>query len=142
MTVQGMNIREIMQQATLELVKSTQLKQRLVSCFTKYLQHINEAELPPALRAELVSLRAGLVTGDPMPGETPVLATVRKFSYEETERYAHRVVVLFGDIANGLGEQLTWAPTSAAAPPAPERRRPARADRHENVVPLFAALEG
>jgi len=141
MTVQGMNIREIMQQATLELVKSTQLKQRLVSCFTKYLQHINDAELPPALRSELNSLRSALVTAEPLPGETPVLATVRKLSFEETERFAHRVVVLFGDIANGLGEQLTWAPQSAA-PVMHERRRVPRPDHGENVVPLFAALEG
>ena len=85
--------------ATLELAKSAPIKQRLESAFSKHLRHIEPGQLPPALRCEFHELMRGLEAVPPMPGESPVHATVRKMSAEDADLVATRIVVLFGEVA-------------------------------------------
>jgi len=120
--------------ATLELAKSTPIKQRLVCAFSKHLRHIEPAQLPAALRCEFHDLLRGLEAVSPMPGETPVQATVRKMSSEDADLCAARIVVLFGEVAR-----------ASATPPfdavAHEPRHERYADEANNVVPLLYAAE-
>jgi hypothetical protein len=120
--------------ATLELAKATPIKQRLVCAFSKHLRYVDAVHLPAPLRCELHDLLRGLEAVQPLPGETPVQATVRKMSLEDADLYAARIVVLFGEVARA----------GAAAALDAETHEP----RHErfsgdanNVVPLLYAAE-
>lgn len=121
--------------ATLELAKATPIKQRLTCAYSKHLKHIDASDLPPALRCEFHDLLRGLEAVAPLPGETPVQATVRKMSAEDADVVAARIVVLFGEVAR----------ISASRPPheveadAPRRER--YSDDAANVVPLLYAAE-
>ncbi len=120
--------------ATLELAKATPIKQRLTCAFSKHLKYIDASDLPPALRCEFHDLLRGLEAVAPLPGETPVQATVRKMSAEDADVVAARIVVLFGEVAR----------ISAARPYEDEADAPRReryADDSANVVPLLYAAE-
>ncbi len=119
--------------ATLELAKATPIKQRLASAFSKHLKFIDAAQLPPALRCEFHDILRGLESVTPLPGETPVLATVRKMSAEDADLFATRIVVLFGEVARASAQR--------PAEPAIDERRERYADDSSNVVPLLYAAE-
>lgn len=119
--------------ATLELAKSAPIKQRLTLAFSKHLKHIDALQLPPSLRCEFLDILRGLEAIPPLPGETPVQATVRKMSAEDADLYAARIVVLFGEVAR--------ASTVPARDVEPEPRVERYADDATNVVPLLYAAE-
>jgi hypothetical protein len=121
--------------ATLELAKATPIKQRLTNAFSKHLKHIDASQLPPALRCELHDLLRGLEAVAPLPGETPVLATVRKMSTDDADLFATRIVVLFGEVARAA------MPVRSHEPAAAEPRLERFADDGHNVVPLLYAAE-
>lgn len=123
--------------ATLELAKSTALKQRLTDAFSRHLLDLPPAELPGALRADFESLHQRMTQVSPMRGETAVAATVRKMSLDEADRCAARIVALLdalhrtvlaeaspaasrvaGDHGNsfGSGRAKTQAETTARIP--------------------------
>jgi hypothetical protein len=111
--------------ATLELVSSAPIKQRLSAAFSNHLKHIDTDELPEEVRASFLDLSQMLESVKPLPGETAVQATVRKMSPDQIDRCAIRIVELLGE--------LNRAQANLA--------RAAR-DKRENadtVVPLFAA---
>jgi len=120
--------------ATLELAKATPIKQRLACAFSKHLKHIDAAQLPLALRCEFHDLLRGLEAVPPLPGETPVQATVRKMSAEDADLFAARIVVLFGEVARSSALR----PVEADAD---EPRRERYSDDALNVVPLLYAAE-
>ncbi|MFO0335534.1 MAG: hypothetical protein ACK53C_11015 [Pseudomonadota bacterium] len=113
--------------ATLELVKSAPLKQRLASAFQNHLKGLEIQDLPPELRAEFAALAADLETVLPLPGETAVQATVRKMSAEQADRCAMRIVELAHDYVH--------APASVTRFPVRDRRE----EGNESVPRLFAA---
>ncbi len=120
--------------ATLELAKSSPIKQRLTNAFSKHLRTIDPSQLPPPLRSEFHDIVRGLEAVAPLPGESPVQATVRKMSAEDAELFAARIVVLFGEVAR-----------ASASPPveveAHDSRHERYADEADNVVPLLYAAE-
>ena len=120
--------------ATLELAKATPIKQRLACAFSRHLQHVDAAELPAALRCEFHDLLRGLEAVRPMPGETPVQATVRKMSAEDADLYAARIVVLFGEVARASAIRAHEVESV-------ESRRERYADDAANVIPLLYAAE-
>jgi hypothetical protein len=120
--------------ATLELAKATPIKQRLAHAFSKHLKYIDAAQLPPSLRGEFHDLVRGLEAVAPLPGETPVQATVRKMSAEDADLFATRIVVLFGEVARACVPRAVE--TEADAP-----RLERFADDDRNVVPLLYAAE-
>ena len=75
----------------------------------------------------------GLEAIPPLPGETPVQATVRKMSADDADLYAARIVVLFGEVAR--------ASATAAHDAEPEPRVERYASDADNVVPLLYAAE-
>jgi hypothetical protein len=120
--------------ATLELAKATPIKQRLAHAFSKHLKHIDAAQLPASLRGEFHDILRGLESVQPMPGETPVQATVRKMSADDADLFATRIVVLFGEVARVAATRVLEAD---AADPRLDRY----GDDTRNVVPLLYAAE-
>jgi len=135
-----MNIHDAMQSAVRELVLNNHIKHRLITCYLKHLQYINEAELPTVLRSELARIRVVLVAAEPLPGETNVQATVRKMSIDEAERLAMDVVTLASDIAKGSAQQLSWSGDNQTQVIPNESR--ARKIAGRKVSPMFALQGG
>jgi hypothetical protein len=121
--------------ATLELAKGSAIKQRLTACFSKHLKDLDVADLPSSLRPEFLAILRGFEAVTPLPGETPIHATVRKMSGEDAERLAARVVELFGEVARSA------APTLALAKEPNDRRSERFGDESDNVIPLLYASE-
>ena len=119
--------------ATLELAKATPIKQRLALAFSKHLKYIDAAQVPPALRAEFNDILHGLEAVPPLPGETPVQATVRKMSADDADLLAARIVVLFGEVARASSERTFDAHS--------DEPRSDRFGDERSVVPLLYAAE-
>jgi hypothetical protein len=123
--------------ATLELAKSTALKQRLIDAFSRHLQDMPASEMPGELRGDFESLCKRMTQVPPLRGETVVTATVRKMSLHEADTCAARIVALLdalhrvkskdagspgnrpaGDPGNGQGSRhsKTTADTTARIP--------------------------
>ncbi len=124
--------------ATLELARSSPIKQRLTNAFSKHLCTIDPAQLPPPLRGEFHEIVRGLEAVAPLPGESPVQATVRKLSADDADLFATRIVVLFGEVARASTLRPVEVEAVVAEPPAPFERY---ADDANNVVPLLYAAE-
>src|SRR5262245_44560932 len=85
---------ESLHKATLELTKSSALKQRLTDAFTRHLLDLPPAEMPRELRADFEALCGRMTRIRPVNGETAVMATVRKMSMEEADACASGIVAL------------------------------------------------
>ncbi len=80
--------------ATLELAKSTALKQRLTDAFSRHLLDMPASDMPSELRADFETLCKRMTQVSPLRGETAVAATVRKMSLEDADACATRIVAL------------------------------------------------
>ena len=81
--------------ATLELVRSTPIKQRLVSAYRRHLAVISEEQLPFELRECFGRVTRSLCGVQPLRGEDAVSASVRKMSNQEADDCAMRIVEIF-----------------------------------------------
>ena len=82
--------------ATLELVRSTPIKQRLVSAYRRYLASLPEDELPIEARESYGQVMRSLCGVQPLRGEDAVAASVRKMSNQEADECAAQIVEIFG----------------------------------------------
>ncbi|MBP6514260.1 MAG: hypothetical protein KA224_03725 [Steroidobacteraceae bacterium] len=89
---------ELLNAATVTLVGSGNIKQRLVSAYREQLVHLDAAPLPRDIRDSFEALTVGLTRVRPLAGEDAVTATVRKMSIEEADRWAATVVALLGAV--------------------------------------------
>jgi hypothetical protein len=85
--------------ATLELVRSTPIKQRLVSAYRRHLVSLPENELPGEVRASFVQVMRALKGVQPLRGEDAVTASVRKMSNQEADECAASIVEIFGVVS-------------------------------------------
>ncbi|HEY7753765.1 MAG TPA: hypothetical protein VH856_08105 [Steroidobacteraceae bacterium] len=85
---------ESLHKATLELAKSSGLKQRLTDAWSRYLEDLAVSEMPTELRPDFEALRLAMTRVRPFQGETAVAATVRKMSMGEADDCAQRIVAL------------------------------------------------
>jgi hypothetical protein len=83
---------ESLHKATLELAKSTALKQRLTDAFRRHLLDLPASELPGEMRQEFEALRRSMTCVAPAHGQCAVAATVRKMSIGEADACAARIV--------------------------------------------------
>ena len=74
------------------------IKQRLIAAFDQHLSDIDDAELPIAIRQSFADLRSMMSQVDPLNGEGPTCASVRKMSVDEADACAHKMIDLYGDI--------------------------------------------
>ena len=84
--------------ATLELVRSTPIKQRLVSAYRRYLASLPEEQLPVDVREMFGQVMRCLRGVQPLKGEDAVAASVRKMSNQEADECAALIVEIFGMI--------------------------------------------
>ena len=98
---------ESLHKATLELARSSALKQRLTDAYTRHLLDLSPSVMPVELRQDFEALRQAMTRVRPQHGECPVAVTVRKMSIGEADACAARIVALLDSLHR----------TSATAPP-------------------------
>jgi hypothetical protein len=82
--------------ATLELVRSTPIKQRLLAAYRRYLASFPEEQVPGEARESFGQVMRCLQGVRPLPGEDAVAASVRKMSNQEADECAALIVEIFG----------------------------------------------
>jgi hypothetical protein len=82
--------------ATLELVRSTPIKQRLVCAYRRHLSALPEDQLPGDVRESFRQVMRCLAGVQPLRGEDAVAASVRKMSNQEADECAALIVEIFG----------------------------------------------
>jgi hypothetical protein len=92
--------RECFHFATLELVRSTPIKQRLVSAYRRYLAALPEDDLPGEVREPFGQVMRSLRGVQPLRGEDAVAASVRKMSNQEADECAALIVEIFGSMCS------------------------------------------
>jgi len=74
------------------------IKQRLVKAYEENLAVIEDEDLPISVKQSFADLRHIMSRVDPVKGEGPIRASVRKMSVEEADECAHKVVDLYRDM--------------------------------------------
>jgi hypothetical protein len=82
--------------ATLELVRSTPIKQRLIVAYRRHLATVSEDQLPGEVRECFDQVVRCLQGVPPLRGEDAVAASVRKMSNQEADECAALIVEIFG----------------------------------------------
>ena len=82
--------------ATLELVRSTPIKQRLICAYRRYLASLPTDEVPTEARESYAHVLGILCGVAPLRGEDAVAASVRKMSNQEADDCAAQIVEIFG----------------------------------------------
>ncbi len=82
--------------ATLELVRSTPIKQRLISAYRRHLASVPEDQVPNEVRESFGQVLRCLCGVQPLRGEDAVSASVRKMSNQEADDCAALIVEIFG----------------------------------------------
>jgi hypothetical protein len=90
------NVWECFHFATLELVRSTPIKQRLISAYRRHLSSLTLEQLPGEVRDSFGQIIRALIGVLPMRGEDAVAASVRKMSIQEADECAAQIVEIFG----------------------------------------------
>ena len=88
--------------ATLELVRSTPIKQRLITAYRRHLTLIQEDQLPAEARGSFAQMMRNLAGVEPLRGEDAVTASVRKMSAQDADDCAALVVEILGMVSRGL----------------------------------------
>ncbi len=88
--------------ATLELVRSTPIKQRLVSAYRRHLVSLPAEQLPAEIREPFEHLMATLQGVTPQRGEDAVSASVRKMSLQEADECCTHIVEMYGVTCRAL----------------------------------------
>lgn len=87
--------------ATLELVRSAPIKQRLICAYRRHLAVIPEDQVPFEIRDCFGRVMNSLCGVRPLRGEDAVAASVRKMSNQEADECASLIVEMFGQISRG-----------------------------------------
>jgi hypothetical protein len=82
--------------ATLELVRSAPIKQRLVSAYRRHLAALPPEHVPDEVRGSYVRVTRALCGVQPLRGEDAVVASVRKMSLQDADDCAALIVEIFG----------------------------------------------
>jgi hypothetical protein len=86
--------------ATLELVRSTPIKQRLVCAYRRHLALLTEEQVPAEARRPFALVMKSLCGVSPQQrGEEPVVASVRKMSSQEADDCAAAIVEIYSIIS-------------------------------------------
>jgi hypothetical protein len=88
--------------AALELVRSTPIKQRLVSAYRRHLTTLPVDNLPAEVRESFIHVMSTLQCVEPLRGEDAVAASVRKLSIQEADDCAALIVEIYGVTCRAL----------------------------------------
>ncbi len=124
--------------ATLELVRSTPIKQRLISAYRRHLYSLPEDQLPNEVRELFGQVMKSMHGVQPQKGEDAVAASVRKMSNQEADDCAAHIVEIFGITCREL---LNAARVSAEVVQlhSAEREHPAERNAADFDVPALIA---
>jgi hypothetical protein len=86
------------------------IKQRLIQAFDDNLAHIDDDTIPITVREPFAELNDLMNQVEPLNGEGPICASVRKMSIDEADECARRIIDLYSDM-------LKFAVNSEAALP-------------------------
>jgi hypothetical protein len=102
--------------ATLELVRSTPIKQRLIAAY-RHLTPIPEELLPSESRNSFTQVMQTFACVQPLRGEDPVVASVRKLSNQQADDCAALIVEIFGALcrADALAQRQPGAVSTVAS---------------------------
>ena len=95
------------------------IKQRLLKAYEDNLAVIEDEDLPIAVKQSFADLRHMMSRVDPLKGEGPIRASVRKMSVEEADGYAHKIIDLYADMirySDNAHEPLPIGDQPAVAP--------------------------
>ncbi|HEY2686181.1 MAG TPA: hypothetical protein VGI93_21905 [Steroidobacteraceae bacterium] len=90
--------------ATLELVRSTPIKQRLICAYRRHLAALPEDLVPDEVRDSFHQVIRSLSGVQPQRGEDAVSASVRKMSNQDADECAALIVEIFGTMSRALNE--------------------------------------
>jgi hypothetical protein len=96
--------------ATLELVRSTPIKQRLICVHRRYLSTLAVEQLPTELRGTFAQVMRAFADVQPLRGEDAVVASVRKMSAQQADDCAALIVEMFGVLSRVESPQRQPAP--------------------------------
>jgi hypothetical protein len=82
--------------ATLELVRSSPIKQRLVCAYRRHLAALHPEQVPDEVRGSFIQVTRALCGVQPLRGEDAVAASVRKMSNQDADDCAALIVEIFG----------------------------------------------
>jgi hypothetical protein len=124
--------------ATLELVRSTPIKQRLINAYRRHLRSLPADQLPVEVREVFGQLMKSLHGVQPQRGEDAVAASVRKMSNLEADDCATHIVEIFGITCREL---LNAARVSAEVVQlhSPEREHPSERNTVDFEIPALIA---
>src|ERR1700684_4107265 len=94
--------------ATLELVRSSPIKQRLVCAYRRHLAALPPEQVPEEVRGSYIQVTQTLCGVQPLRGEDAVAASVRKMSNQDADDCAALIVEIFGMMSrssDGAGTQ-------------------------------------
>jgi hypothetical protein len=121
--------------ATLELVRSTPIKQRLIAAFRRHLSAVHEEHLPAEARGSFGQVMRSLAGVPPMRGEDAVTASVRKMSTQEADDCAALIVEIFGMLPRASDPVVNQRQSAAVV----QLRSVDSASAEFDVNPLVAA---
>jgi hypothetical protein len=90
--------------ATLELVRSSPIKQRLVCAYRRHLAALPPEQVPDDVRGSYIQVKQALCGVQPLRGEDAVAASVRKMSNQDADDCAALIVEIFGMMSRRLTE--------------------------------------
>ena len=82
--------------ATMELVRSSPIKQRLVCAYRRHLSTLPVDQLPSEVRESFAQVISTLNCVEPLRGEDAVSASVRKLSSQEADDCSALIVEIYG----------------------------------------------
>jgi hypothetical protein len=91
--------------AALSLTGPGHIKDRLFDAYCRYLEDIQESDVPGELAHEFGDMVQALHRSPALPGDDVVKASVRKLSNDQACRYAELVVRLYGMFA-GMNQHV------------------------------------
>ena len=92
------------------------IKQRLIDVFDRHLSEISVSELPVAVREAYADLKLSVTQVEPINGEGPICASIRKMSIAEASRCAGEFVQVYTEVVKSAGDAESARPLREAPP--------------------------
>jgi hypothetical protein len=123
--------------ATLELVRSTSIKQRLICAYRRHLAALPPEHVPDEVRGSYTQVTRALCGVQPQRGEDAVAASVRKMSLQDADDCAALIVEIFGIMCRRHAEAAR--PNTVVQLQAVERSTPSYETASQYELPALLA---
>lgn len=108
-------LKSTLQEAIIVLTSHENAKTRLTNAWVDRLDSLSAEDLPDSIREQFKTMRDKLMTRQPVNGEHPIVATIRKMSPMEASGYGQDIVNMYIKLVNAeLPVQLRLVETKDA----------------------------